>query len=57
LLRKRHPKVELQILNHESRASNFEAHEFAKHMIFSGTGRHLWLGFPHSETVHMNILN
>ena len=36
---------------HESRASNFEAHNLAKHMISSGVGRHLWLGTPYSITI------
>jgi hypothetical protein len=35
----------------ESRASNFEAHNLAKHSLALGVGRHLWLGTPHSVTI------
>jgi ribonuclease HI len=35
----------------ESRASNFEAHNLAKHSLALGVGRHTWLGTPHSVTV------
>ena len=37
----------------EGRASNFEAHNLAKHMISYGVGRHFWLGTPYSITVHV----
>ena len=41
---------------YENRASNFEAHNLAKHMISFGAGRQLWLGAPYSVTVSVNIL-
>nr|XP_051221174.1 uncharacterized protein LOC127339353 [Lolium perenne] len=36
---------------HENRASNFEAHNLARHMINSGIGRHLWLDTPYSDSI------
>jgi hypothetical protein len=34
---------------HERRASNFEAHNLARHMMLYGVGRHLWFDIPYSE--------
>ena len=31
---------------HESRSSNFKAHNLAKHVLTLGFGRHVWLGQP-----------
>jgi hypothetical protein len=39
----------------ESRASNFEAHNLARHMISWGVGRHLRLSVPYSDTIPVNI--
>ena len=41
----------------ESRASNFESHNLAKHMISSGVGRHLWLGTPDYVTILVHIIS
>jgi ribonuclease HI len=41
---------------YESRASNFEAHNLARHMISSGIGRHLWLDTPYSDSIPVNII-
>ena len=41
---------------HEGRASNFEAHNLARHTILYGTGRHLWLGVPYSDIIFVNIV-
>jgi hypothetical protein len=38
----------------ESRASNFEAHNLARHMISRGVGCHLWLAVSYSETSLIN---
>jgi hypothetical protein len=36
---------------HEFRASNFEAHNLAKHALSFDIGRHIWLANPYSVTV------
>jgi hypothetical protein len=36
---------------HELRASNFEAHNLAKHALSFDIGRHIWLANPYSVTV------
>jgi hypothetical protein len=41
----------------ESRASNFEAHNLARHMISWGVGNHLWLVVPYFDTIPVNILD
>ena len=33
-------------ISFESRSSNFEAHNLAKHVLTLGLGRHVWLGHP-----------
>jgi hypothetical protein len=42
----------------ESRASNFKAHNLARHNIISwGVGRHLRLAVPYSDTISVNLSN
>jgi hypothetical protein len=38
----------------ESRASNFEAHNLAKHMIYFGVGRHMLLEAPYYVPIPVN---
>ena len=41
---------------YESRSSNFEAHNLAKHALKFAPGRHLWLGQPGKlTTVPVNV--
>jgi hypothetical protein len=42
---------------HGGRASNFEAHNLAKHYVYLDHGRHMWLGVPNCVTIHVNILS
>jgi hypothetical protein len=37
----------------EGRASNFEAHNLARHVLNSEGGRHVWLGLPYSPAVNI----
>ena len=41
---------------HEGRASNFEAHNLAKHSLFLVARHHIWLAIPKSDTVPVNIV-
>jgi hypothetical protein len=41
---------------HEGRASNFEAHNLARHALSYGVGRHLWLLAPYSNLIPVNII-
>ena len=43
--------------SHESRSSNYEAHNLAKHALSLGAGRHVWLGHPGNlPSVPVNIV-
>jgi hypothetical protein len=41
----------------EGRASNFEAHSLARHVLSYGVGRQLWLLAPYSDHVPVNIIS
>ena len=44
------------LINHEFRTLNVEAHKLAKHALFLGFGRHVWLGHPGNlDFVPVNI--
>jgi hypothetical protein len=40
----------------EGKASNFEAHNLARHSLSFGVARHLWLGTPYSINIPVNII-
>jgi hypothetical protein len=42
--------------NFTGRASNFEAHNLARHTLSLGFGRNLWPGSPYSMNAPINIL-
>jgi ribonuclease HI len=42
--------------SHENRASNFEPHDLARHMITSGIGRRLWLDTHYSDSIPVMVV-
>jgi hypothetical protein len=41
---------------HEGIASNFKAHNLAKHALSLGVGRHVWLLLPCADSIPVNIV-
>jgi hypothetical protein len=41
---------------HEGRASNFEAHNLARHALSLDVGRHMWLLAPYADHIPVNII-
>jgi hypothetical protein len=41
---------------HEGRASNFEAHNLARHALLFEVGRHVWLVAPYADHIPVNII-
>ena len=50
-------RCEYGVFSHESKSSNYEAHNLAKHALSLGVSRHVWLGHPGNlPSVPINIV-